>query len=217
MTTPQIPSGAGRYARPFGLALVAWGLLGLVLIWLVAATAEPALSSADALGERETAVELRTALDTTVASLSGVGTSVLEGRRAAEDASTAVREIATTTDQLAEAMSLSIFGAQPFLSIAQGFERQTTSLEQLARDLDALTTALRRNETDVAALEASALVLRDRVDRIVPASSVPASTLRPLLYALLGWLALAAVGAIGTGVWLVRSAPLTAAHRRHAA
>ena len=197
---------AGRYARPFGLALVAWGLLGLVLIGVAGTTLEPALTTADALGERETALELRAALDTTVASLGGVGTSVVEGRRASEDAGTAVRDIAATTDQLAEAMSLSIFGAQPFLSIAQGFERQTTSLEQLARDLDALTTALRRNETDVAALQQSAVVLRDRVDRLVPAASTPVANLRPLLYSLLAWLALPALAAIGAGVWLLLSA-----------
>lgn len=217
MSLTRIPLTAGRYARPLGLALVAWGVLGLVLIGLIVVTVEPALATADALGQRETVTDVQAALDTTVASLGGVGASVVEGRRAAEDAGIAVREIAATTDQLAQAMSLSLFGAQPFLPIAQGFERQTASLEQLALDLDALSTALRRNESDVAALRASAVVLRDRVDRIVPASAVPAADLRPLLYALLGWLALPALGAIGAGTWLLRSAPAGAARRRHAA
>jgi hypothetical protein len=217
MTMTRIPATAGRFARPLGIALVAWGLLGLVLIGLVGVSIEPALATADALAENGTAADLEAALNTTVASLGGVGISVLEGRRAAEDAGTAVREIAATTDQLAEAMSLSIFGAQPFLSIAQGFERQTTSLEQLARDLDDLTAALRRNASDVAALQASALVLRDRVHSIMPASSAPASDLRPLIYALLAWLALPALAAIGAGAWLLRSAPLLPAQRRQAA
>lgn len=217
MSVSRIPLAARRYARPLGLALAAWGLLGLVLIGLVALTVEPALDTADALGQRETVTDVQAALDTTVASLGGVGASVVEGRRAAEDAGIAVREIAATTEQLAQGMSLSIFGAQPFLPIAEGFRRQTHSLEQLATDLDALTTSLRRNESDVAALRASAVVLRDRVDSVVPASAVPASSLRPLIYALLAWLALPAIGAIGAGVWLIRSAPAVGSRRRHAA
>jgi hypothetical protein len=217
MAMARIPAAARPYARPLGLALLVWGLLGMVLIALVAVSIEPTLAAADALAENETAADIQGALDTTVVSLDGVGTSVAEGRRAAQDAGTAVREIAATTEQLAQAMSLSIFGAQPFLSIAQGFERQTTSLEELARDLDALTAALRRNETDVAALRQSAFLLRERVDRIVPASTAPASDLRPLIYALLAWLALPALGAIGAGAWLLRSAPLLPAHRRQAA
>lgn len=196
-----------RYARPLGLALAAWGVLGLILIALVAVNAEPALAAAETLSERETTDEIKTALETTIVSLGGVETSVVEGRRAAEGAGTAVREIARTTDQLAEAMSLSLFGQQPFLSIAQGFDRQTASLGDLAVDLDDLVSALRENETDVAALRASAVVLRDRVGRLAPASPVPASTLRPLLYALLAWLALPALGAIAAGTWLLRSPP----------
>lgn len=194
-----------RYLRPLGLALAAWGVLGLVLIAFVGVTAEPALAAAESLTERETVDEIKTALESTIVSLGGVGTSVVEGRRAAEGAGVAVREIARTTEQLAGAMSLSLFGAQPFLSIAQGFDRQTESLEDLAADLDDLAAALRQNEADVAELRASAVILRDRVGRIAPASPVATSTLRPLLYALLAWLALPAIGAIGAGFWLLRS------------
>lgn len=199
-----LTAARGRYARPLGLALVAWGLLGLALITFIAVTVGPALATADALGDGETATEIRAALETTVHSLDGVGLSVAEGRGAAEDAAKAVREIAATTDQLASAMSVSFLGAQPFLPIAEGFRRQTASLGQLGQDLDALARALIRNQRDVEDLRASAVVLRDRVERIVPGSSAPASALRPLLYALLGWLALPALAAIGGGVWLMR-------------
>lgn len=217
VTVTRIPFRASRYARPLAAALVAWGVLGLVLIGLVAVTVEPALATADALGQRETVTEVQAALDTTVDALGGVNASVVDGRRAAEDAALAVRDIAATTEQLAQGMSLSIFGTQPFLPIAQGFRQQTASLQQLATDLDALTASLRRNESDVATLRTSALVLRERVDSVMPASAIPASTLRPLLYALLAWLALPALGAIGAGIWLLRSVPSVAARRRSAA
>jgi len=206
-----------RYARPLGLALTAWGVFGLVLIGFVGVTAEPTLAAAESLTERETADEIKTALESTIVSLGGVGTSVVEGRRAAEGAGTAVREIAATTEQLAEGMSLSIFGAQPFLSIAQGFDRQTESLADLATDLDDLAAALRQNEADVTKLRASAVILRDRVGLIAPASQGATSTLRPLIYALLAWFGLPAIGAIGAGVWLLRSASAGATRQRHTA
>ncbi|HUG55736.1 MAG TPA: hypothetical protein VMJ92_01560 [Candidatus Limnocylindrales bacterium] len=212
MTIPRLTTA--RHARPLGLALVAWGLLGLALIAFIAVSVGPALASADALGERETATEIRAALETTVRSLDGVGLSVADGREAAEDAARAVRDIAATTDQLAGAMSISFLGAQPFLPIAEGFRRQTASLEQLGQDLDALARALIRNQRDVEDLRASAVVLRDRVERIVPAESTAAPTIRPLLYALLGWLALQAFAALGAGAWLLRSPrpPTSLAH-----
>lgn len=205
MPRPLPPTLASvRHPRPLGFALALWGLLGLVLIGFVAVTAEPALAAAESLTEREAVDEIKTALESTIVSLGGVGTSVVEGRRAAEDAGVAVREIARTSEQLAGAMSLSVFGAQPFLSIAQGFDRQTESLEDLAADLDDLAAALRQNEADVAELRASAVILRDRVGRATPTSPIAASTLRPLVYALLAWLALPALAAIGGGVWLMQ-------------
>src|SRR3990172_6957584 len=108
--------------------------------------------------------------------------------------------------QVAQAMSLSIFGQQPFRTIAAGFAQQSADLETLARELDDLGTALGRNEADVRDL-------RDHIGALHARTSVLASSpvvagggrIAPLAYALLGWLALQALAALWLGIVVWRA------------
>jgi hypothetical protein len=187
--------------RILGTALVAYGVVGLLLVAVLALSIAPALATLDAIARSTTEVE-RT-LATTRDAFDGFATSLVEARRSTQQAAITARSTATTARQLADGMSISIFGVQPLVSIAGGFRQQSTDLAALADDIDALGAALSRDERDVRAV-------RDRIselhDRTVLAASSPATAipLAPILYALLLWIAAQAAAAVWLGVLLWR-------------
>lgn len=180
---------------------MAYGVMGALLVSALALAVGPAIGTMDALGRSSTDVQLT--LTTTRDAFDGFAVSLVEARLSAQRAATTARSTASTAKQLAGAMGINIFGARPLLSIATGFERQSTDLESLATELDSLAVALQRDERDVAALSAQLGVLRDRAASI-GATSRPAVPIAPILYAFLLWLGLQALGtfAAGTALWM---------------
>jgi hypothetical protein len=181
---------------------MAYGAVGLFLVAVLAASVAPALATVDTITRSASDIE-RTLL-TTRDAFDAFGSSLIEGKVSAQQAAATARSTAATAKQLADAMSINIFGAQPLLGLATGFRRQSTDLDALARDVDALADALARDESQVRAVQDQIALLHGRTVAIAagPATSIP---LAPVLYTLLAWIAAQAAAAFGLGLWLWRS------------
>ena len=190
-----------RRSRSIGIACIAYGASGLVLLSALALSIIPMLKTIDTVAT--SSADLRSTLATTHTAFDGFAMSVVDARRSAERASAAARSSAATAKQLADGMSVSIFGAQPLASLASGFQRQSSDLTALAEEIDALATSLGQNETDVRAIGTSLGALERRAGAI---GVDGASWVAPALVLLLLWLAIPAVAAIWLGIVLVRGA-----------
>lgn len=145
--------------------------------------------------------DVRATLATTRDAFDGFGTSLVDARHSAERASTAARTSASAAKQLADGMSISIFGAQPLVSLSTGFQRQSADLQALGDELDRLAASLGRNETDVRAIREEVSALQIRAGAI---GIDGAAWLVPALFLVILWLALPAAAALWAGIALLR-------------
>jgi hypothetical protein len=129
--------------------------------------------------------------------------SLVEARRSSQQAAVTARGASATAKQLGDAMAISIFGAQPLLSLATNFRKQATDIESLAIDLDALGTVLGRDERDVRAIRDQLAALHDRTV-LIASSSAASAPIGPVLYLLILWLGAQAAAALAAGVLLWR-------------
>jgi hypothetical protein len=192
--------------RAVAAALVAYGLVGTVLLLALAATLAPWLANVDALASSRSDVE-RTIVATRVA-FDGFGLSLADGERSATRAAAAARSSAAAARQLSSAMSISIFGAQPLLSLATGFQQQASDLEALGSSLDVLAASLGKNQGDVGTIRDQLALLAGRAAAIE--RSEPISPLAgPLLIAAFAWLLVQALACatVGFVIWRRGTAP----------
>ncbi len=194
-----------RNARVAAAALVTYGAIGVLLAILLAAAIAPALAGIDSLSR--SSGDARRALSSTRDAFDGFAVSLVDARRAAERAASSARSSAATARRLADAMSLSVFGAQPLLPIASDFRRQGQDLEDLAAGVDQLAAALSANELDVRVLRDDVTVLRDRIAGLDTTSALQAAPVGIVLLLVVGWFATMAVALLGVGIVLWRSAP----------
>jgi hypothetical protein len=193
-----------RRARVTAMALVAYGAIGLLLAVALAAAIAPALAGIDALAR--SSVDARRALASTTEAFDGFAVSLVDARLAAERAAASARSSAATARRLGDAMSLSVFGAQPLLPIANDFRRQSEDLESLATGVDQLAAALAANELDVRVLRDDVSVLRDRVAGLDSASALQAAPVGVVLLFVVAWFAAMALAVLVAGVVLWRNA-----------
>jgi len=191
-----------RTARAIAAALMAYGIAGALLVLVLSLAVAPAMGAIDALAR--SSADVQRTLTTTRDAFDGFGVSLVEARLSARRAATTARSTAATAKQLADAMGISIFGARPLLQIATGFDQQSSDLEALATELDKLASALQRDERDVTVLRDQMDVLRERA-AVIGVMTAPTVPIAPILYALLAWMGVQAVAAIGAGVALWRS------------
>ena len=196
----RFPRKRGAW-RAVGVALIGYGALGLLLVIALALSVAPVVSTVDALARSSNDVE-RT-LATTGDAFDTFGRSLVEGRRSAEQAAVTARHASATAKGLGDAMSISIFGAQPLLGLATSFRQQGNDIESLAVDLDALATTLSRDERDVAAVRDQIGALHDRTVLISKSLASP-PPVAALLYLALLWLGAQAAAAVGVGVLIWR-------------
>ena len=194
-----------RNARVTAVALVTYGAIGLLLAVLLAASIAPALAGIDALSR--SSGDARRALSSTREAFDGFAVSLVDARLAAERAAASARSSAATARRLADAMSLSVFGAQPLLPIASDFRRQGQDLEDLAGGVDALAAALSANELDVRVLRDDVTVLRDRIAGLDSASALQAAPVGVVLLLVVAWFAAMALAILAAGIALWRMAP----------
>ena len=202
----------GRF-RLMGLALFANGLLGLALVGVALGALGPLLTRASAAADSagDSLAAAAQALDQTSTSFDGFSKSLDDAKTSSAHASQLLKNASTTSAQLADAMSISFLGAQPFLPISQSFRRNTDELRGVSEDLSTLSEAIGHNSRDVVAVRDAIRVLRDRVQRLATdaAASPDGRPLGPelsvLAYGLTLWLGVLALLSLIAGVLLLRS------------
>jgi hypothetical protein len=131
-----------------------------------------------------------------------------QARSSATDAASLSREAAATSADLANAMSISIFGAQPLIGLADDFSAMSGHLQGLAVDLDGISAALTGSDDDLARvgrrLRSLAADLSDLRDRVEARTDEPLIPLSLLFYGFLLWQALLVVASLAVGVILLR-------------
>jgi hypothetical protein len=207
-----------RVVRAFGIGLTAYGLVGIVLL---AVTFLAAGSGIDRV-ERLTA-NLSGTLDLAATSarssataLSNLESGVQQGVSGARDASRLADQASVTSQQLAAAMSVSIFGTQPLLPMATSFQQLAGQLDSLSTNLDGIGTALNTSGRDLGDVQTQVSLLASRLESITGPSGavsvIGGGGLRLTFMALLVWLAIPALGSLLVGIALltaVRRVPPT--------
>jgi hypothetical protein len=195
-----------------GLTLIANGLLGIALVGVALSALGPLLTrasvAADSAGDSLAAAAQ--ALDQTSTAFDGFSKSLDDARTSSAHASKLLNDASTTSSQLADAMSISFLGAQPFLQIAQSFRRNTDELRGVSADLSTLSEAVGHNSRDVVSVRDSIRVLRDRVQRLATdAAAAPdgrrvGPELSVLAYGVTLWLGVLALLSVAAGLLLLR-------------
>ncbi len=190
--------------------LAAYAAVGTVLVVAALLVGGPLVSRLDRL----TASAVRTmdaaseAANAAADAFDGFDTSVREAHAAATDAANLSRETAATTDALAAAMSITIFGSQPLLPLADQFERSANQLRELGDNMDAIGEALITNRDDIATVGARMRVLADSLvgleGRIGEERTSPMIPLSWLYYGFLLWQLLPILAAALGSAWIFR-------------
>ena len=219
-----MPEARLRHPRlgVLGAGLVIYGVIGLILFAAVAVAINRPLERAQALSasvesERAALIQTLGQAQTTLDGMSeGVGrmdTSLADAKSATDRASGIAGDLATSMYDLRDAMSLSIFGAQPLIGLASGFDGSGQQLQALGTDPTTIGTSLEANRNDAISTSANLAQLATSVGQIttlvsdtqgVEISTASLDAVRLAVYAICGWLAVLALGCIVVGLYLVR-------------
>lgn len=212
----------GRRIQALGLALVGYGVIGVVIFAIVATAINSPLERIRALSE--SVEEQRTALlasmeqaETTIRQMSvGVGrmdTSLANARSATERSSGIALGVSTSMYGLRDAMSIEIpLIGQPLLGLAGGFDQAAMQLQLLSQDLAIIGTSLDTNRADVIATADNLAELAGTVATLtesvrtgpgVGISEEALDSFRFAIFAVAGWLLLFAVGCALVGLYLI--------------
>jgi hypothetical protein len=190
--------------------LAAYAVIGAILILAALLVGGPLVSRLDrvttsALDTMSAATE---AANAAADAFDGFDVSVEQARTSSDQAAGLTRETATTLDGLAAAMSLSIFGAQPLLPLADQFERSADQMRQLGDNLEGIGEALDGNREDIARVGVRMRTLADRLEtfeaRIGSERLAGGLPLSWLYYGFLGWQVLPILAAAVGATWLFR-------------
>ena len=140
--------------RVVGAALAIYGLIGIVMFVVIALGVARPLERARQLSEsvdqeRAALVASLGQAETTIrgmsTSVTNMDTSLGDAKTAIDQATSIAHQAATSMYGLRDAMSLSIFGAQPLIGLAGNFDTTGQNLDQLGTDVAAIGTALDQN------------------------------------------------------------------------
>jgi hypothetical protein len=211
-----------RRLRLLGIAIAAYGLIGLVLFVAVAVAIngplERALGLAVALDHERTALvetmtQARTALEDMSLGVSGADRSLGDAKAATDRAAGIANGLASNMFGLRDSMSISILGTQPLLGLASGFDASGQQLAALGAELTTVGTSLDDNRAAVSltsadlarlALSVGELTTLVRDSPGVQISTASLDAIRLAVYAICGWLAVFAAGCLIGGFYLVR-------------
>ena len=191
-----------RSARVIATALIVYGAAGVIVLGVLAIAIVPMTNTIDTIAR--SSADVSQALASTRDAFDGFGASLTEAQRSAERAATAARSSSRAATDLANGMSISIFGAQPLASLASGFRQQGTDLAALADELDRLALSLAQNGGDVRALRTEVATLHTRATSLGTTTSGP-SWLVPGLLLLILWMAVPPLAALIGGLVLLQA------------
>lgn len=190
-----------------GWGLVAYGVLGLAVVLVGAFVA---VAGAQRLERTLAAIDgtLEAAADSTRAvadSFDSIDDGLAGAEVATGGAATLARDASTTLDGLADAMNISILGAQPLAPLADDFERVAEQSAQVADSLDDVGASLGDVRTDAEVIAEELAGLADELDELRTAADTAAPvSLRPFVILLLAWITVPAIGALFVGANLLR-------------
>lgn len=206
-----------------GIGLVIYGLSGLVMLAIGALSVGKPFEDVGGLStavvaQRETLVDTLDETANTVAeagtSFTNLDDSLARAQTSAQHAGDLTRGMSATMRELGRAMQLQVFGTQPLVGLATGFDQAADQLNGLGTDLDAMGSSLGQNATDVRAMQGHLTDLRQQVLHLRDAVQATPSfegtrnavaTLRVVLYTVIAWLTVLAATCLVLGVAILRA------------
>ncbi len=189
-------------------ALIVYGVMGLLLVVGGAVIGLDAAARVERLtltagGTLDAATRSTRAA---AESFTSIDSSLSEAGASADAAAVLAREAGATLDSLAVAMQLSVFGAQPLISLADEFATSADQAVGLADQLDSVGGSLDDTRADVAVIGVELETLSRELEALRGSATGDGGSppLRLLIGLLLAWMAMPAVGAIVFGVALLR-------------
>jgi hypothetical protein len=154
--------------RTLGWLLIAYSLLGVVLLVLALVVGGPMVARADGLassaaGSMDAAAEAASAA---ADSFIGFDSSLEQAKASTDQAASLSRDAAGTLASLADAMSLNVLGAQPLLPLADDFRTTSDQMRQMGDNLEGIGAALTANREDVAAVGSQLAELAEQLDAL---------------------------------------------------
>jgi uncharacterized coiled-coil protein SlyX len=200
--------------RMLGWLLICYAAAGALLLVATLAVGGPLMTRAEQLAGSaagsmgSAASAARAAAD----AFDGFDASLTRAQASTADAAAISRDTSRTLRSLADAMSLSIFGNQPLLPLADEFATSAVQLQQMGDNLEGIGQALAANQADVAALAVELRVLADELNELrstVEREGDERDSTPPLswlLYGFAAWQLLAvAAAALAGGILLRRT------------
>lgn len=190
--------------------LGAYAALGVIFVLAALLVGAPLVARLDrATTSVQTTLAAATeAADAAADAFGGFDTSLVQARTSATDAATLSRQTSATLDALAANMSISLFGAQPLLPLADQFTQSADQLQRLGDNLDGIGAALGVNRDDIARVGTRMRALADRLTALEGrigaeqlAGGLPISL---LFYGFLLWQLLPIAAAAVGSAWLFR-------------
>jgi hypothetical protein len=212
-----VPSGGRRtLRRRIAWALIAYGIVGLVLTVASMITVLGALPSIDAIDRQRQAIVR--SLDTAASGIadaergmSGAGGSLGSAAASARSAATLSDDLATTMASLRDASGISVLGSRPFATLTGDFDRVADRSRALSASMTTLAGSLDQDTADFATVAADAAVLRVQIAGLRDAlvqdgpEGLDAGLRRlfAIVLLLLAWLGLPAIASlVGGSIWL---------------
>ncbi len=215
----------GRRTQLFGVALIAYGLIGIAIFVFVAQSINRPLDRVRELSEsvedqRAALVASMSQAETTLrqmaAAVGNMDTSLADAKLATDRSSTIAGGLATSMFLLRDQMyiTIPIIEAQPFVSLAPGFDQTGQQLQALSTDLSTIGTSLDTNRADVVTTSENLVDLAtsvgDLTDAIQTGPTVEITedavdSFRLAIFAISGWVVLFAVGCVLSGLYLIFS------------
>jgi hypothetical protein len=196
-----------RRRSALGWVLIVYGLLGIAL---VVTGAGIGLSVADRIERLASAADasLDSAARSTraaAASFANVDGSLAEAGTSSVQAADLARDASATLDALADAMELSVFGAQPLLPLAGRFHDSADQARALGDTLDGVSSSLHATRADAAGIGVELEDLATELERLQGAADPgDGGLLRLFVLLLLGWITVPAIGGLLFGLSLLR-------------
>jgi hypothetical protein len=211
-----------RILRPFSVALVLYGIAGIVLLGTSAALVARPLDDVDSLtlsledqrGQlTRTLREMETALDEAARAADSFDASLDQAQTSSHNAAALARNVGVTMRGISQSLQVVILGQQPFIGIAPSFDEAARQADALGTDLDAIGSSLGANAEGVDLTGEALGRVASRLDELtasleeqgrIEVSSQALMTLRLGLYAMLAWLGMFALGCLVAGIALWR-------------
>jgi hypothetical protein len=207
--------------------LILYGLSGIALFvavfqWVGGPLDQAGEMTVSIEGQRTAVVEALdeavSTIDATTDGIRNMDTSLVQAAQATDRAAQLSLNMAATMYALRDQMGVAVFGVQPLIGLAPGFEQTGQQMELLSADVGAIGQALGANREDVETVADSMVQMRSSVEQLatavregprLEATSDTLAGIRLGVFALVAWLVSLAVGCLIAGVgcwWLARRA-----------